>query len=107
MNRTLFFVLASAFLVASPSLSHANCAPQLNERLAGAERVVDSLRSDKPGQMRVFASDGSEYTAAEALWMKGQLRSVLRACSQGDETAATSTLSGVTELLKAHHATRS
>jgi len=104
MNRTVLFALASTYLLALPSLSQASCAPQLSEQLTGAQRIVDSLRPDKPGQMRVFASDGSEYTAAEALWMKGQLRSVTRACAQGDETSATSTLGGVTELLKAHHA---
>jgi hypothetical protein len=103
MTKTFLFVLASTYILASPSLSQASCAPKLTEQVLGVERVVDSLRPDKPGQVRVFASDGSEYTAGEALWMKGQLRSVLKACSKGDETSATSILDGVTELLNAHH----
>jgi hypothetical protein len=102
MARTFLVVLASTYILASPSLSQASCAPKLTEQVVGAERVVDSLRPDKPAQVRVFASDGSEYTAGEALWMKGQMRSVLRACSQGDESSAASTLDGVIELLKAH-----
>jgi hypothetical protein len=51
----------------------------------------------------VFASDGSEFTAGQALWMKGQLRSVLQACVQGDEVSAASSLQGVTDLLRTHH----
>ncbi len=53
--------------------------------------------------MRVFASDGSEFTAGQALWMKGQLRSVLQACVRGDESSAASSLHGVTDLLHTHH----
>jgi two-component system KDP operon response regulator KdpE len=77
--------------------------PGLTEQLVSAERIVDSLRPDKAGQMRVFAVDGSEFTAGEALWMKGQMRSALRACAQGDEASAASTLRGITDLLNAHH----
>jgi len=72
-------------------------------RKVRVDRIVDSLRPDKPGQMRVFASDGSEFTAGQALWMKGQLRSVLQACVQGDESSAASSLHGVTDLLHTHH----
>jgi hypothetical protein len=102
MTTTIKSVVASTFLLAS-TLAHANCSPAFTEQFASAARIVDSLRPDKPGQIRVSASDGSEYTAGQALWMKGQLRSVLQACKQGDETAAASTLHGVTDLLKSHH----
>jgi hypothetical protein len=68
-----------------------------------AERIVDSLRVEKPGAMRFFAVDGSEYSAAEGLWMKGQLRYAVRACARGDQAAATPHLEGVAEVLKAHH----
>jgi hypothetical protein len=105
MNTTIHSVVASTFLLAS-TLAHANCSPTLTEQVASAARIVDSLRPDKPGQVRVSASDGSEYTAGQALWMKGQLRSVLQACEQGHETSAESTLHGVTDLLKAHHRAR-
>jgi hypothetical protein len=53
--------------------------------------------------MRVLASDGSEYTAGEVQWMKGQLRFALRRCAQGDEASAESALHGVVELLNARH----
>jgi|ERR1019366_9115637 hypothetical protein len=103
MSITFLSSLISTCLLASSSMTHASCNSALTEQIASAERIVDSLRPDKAGQMRVFASDGSEFTAGEALWMKGQLRSVLRACAQGDEASAGSTLRGVTDLLNAHH----
>jgi hypothetical protein len=103
MNTTFFSVVASTYLLASSTLTYASCSPTFTEKFAGAERIVDSLRPDKPGQMRVFASDGSEFTAGQALWMKGQLRSELHACVRGDEVSAASSLHGVTDLLNAHH----
>ena len=105
MKTALFSIVASTYLLASPTLTYANCSTTFTEKFAGAERIVDSLRPDKPGQMRVIASDGSEFTAGQALWMKGQLRSALQACAQGDETSATSTLHGVVDLLNSHHHT--
>jgi len=102
MTTTSYSVVASTFLLAS-TLAHANCSPTFTEQFASSARIVDSLRPDKPGQIRVSASDGSQYTAGQALWMKGQLQSVLQSCKQGDETAAASTLHGVNDLLKSHH----
>jgi hypothetical protein len=103
MNTTFFSVVASTYLFASSTLTYASCSTLFTEKFAGAERIVDSLRPDKPGQMRVFAPDGSEFTAGQVLWMKGQLRSTLQACVQGDEVSAASSLHGVTDLLNAHH----
>jgi hypothetical protein len=103
MKTTLFSVVASTCLLAASTLAHAGCSPALTEKLAGAERIVNSLRPDKPGQIRVFASDGSEFTAGQALWMKGQLRSVAEACAQDNGVSAASSLSGVTDLLNARH----
>jgi hypothetical protein len=102
MTTTTASAIATACLLAS-SLTHANCSPTFNERFTSAQRIVDSLRPDKPAQARVSASDGSEYTAGEALWMKGQLRFVLQTCAQSDEASAVSTLQGVTDLLNSHH----
>lgn len=102
MKTTLVSAVASTCLLAS-TLTYANCSTALTEKFAGAERIIDSLRPDKPGQTRVFASDGSEFTAGQALWMKGQLRSVQQACIQGDEVSAASSLHGVTDLLRTHH----
>ena len=103
MKTTLFSVVASTCLLAASTLAHASCSTALTEKLAGAEGIVNSLRPDKPGQIRVFASDGSEFTAGQALWMKGQLRSVAEACAQDKEVSAASSLSGVTDLLNARH----
>jgi hypothetical protein len=103
VSITLLSAVVSTYLLTSSTLTHAGCSSVSAEQLVSAERIVDSLRPDKAGQMRVFASDGSEYTAGEALWMKGQLRSVLRACAQGEEASAASTLRGITDLLNAHH----
>jgi hypothetical protein len=104
MSATFYSVIASTCLMTS-TLAHADCSPMLSKQYANAQWIVDSLRPDKPGQVRVFASDGSEYTAGQALWMKGQLRSVLQSCTQGDETTAERALHGVTDLLNSHHAT--
>ena len=95
-------VAASVFLVVSMAPARAGCNPGLTERYTGTQKIIDSLRPDKPGQMRVIASDGSAYTAAETRWMKSQLRSVQQACAQGDEAAAVSALQGVLELLRSH-----
>ena len=102
MTTTFYSIIAATCLMTS-ALAHADCGSQFSRHYAGAERIVDSLRPDKPGQMRVSAFDGSEYTAGQALWMKGQLRSALQACAQGNEATATSALQGVTDLLNVHH----
>jgi hypothetical protein len=102
MKTALFFVTASACLLAS-TLTYASCSSSFADKFGGAEWIAASLRPDKPGQMRVFASDGSEFTAGQALWMKGQLRSVQQACEQGDEPSAASRLHAVTDLLHARH----
>jgi hypothetical protein len=105
MNATFYSVIASTCLMTS-TLVHADCSPILSKQYVNAQWIVDSLRPDKPGQVRVFASDGSEYTAGQVLWMKGQLRSVLQACAQADEATAATALHGVTGLLDSHHAER-
>jgi hypothetical protein len=102
MSTTLISAVASFCLMATSTVVHAGCNPVLTEQLVRAERIVDSLRPDKAGQMRVFAVDGSVFTAAEALWMRGQMRAVLRACAQGDDASAASILRGITDLLDAH-----
>ena len=104
MSATFYSVIASTCLMTS-TLAHADCNPLLSKQYANAQWIVDSLRPDKPAQVRVFASDGSEYTAGQALWMKGQLRFVLQACARADETTAATALHGVTDLLTSHHAT--
>jgi len=68
-------------------------------------QLVDSLRPDKGGQARVFAVDGSEFTAGQAMWMKGQLRKVARLCasdSVNDRAEAARLLAEVGGLLRSH-----
>jgi hypothetical protein len=102
MTAAFYSAIASTWLMAS-KLAHGNCSPIFTKEYASAERIVDSLRPDKPGQMRVYAYDGSEYSAGESLWMKGQLRSVLHAGVRGDDASAASTLHSVTDLLNSQH----
>jgi len=69
-------------------------------------RLVDSLRPDKAGQARVFAADGSEFTAGQALWMQAQLRKVDRLCASArpeDRAQATQILTDISRLLQSHH----
>jgi hypothetical protein len=102
MPATLVSLTGSIFMLGSPAMVHAACSLALTEQIAGVERIVDSLRPDKAGQMRVFASNGSEFTSGQAQWMKGQLRAILRDCTKGDDEAAAAQLRGVQELLNAH-----
>lgn len=103
MSVSFLSTIMSTYLLVSMSAAQADCSAALRVQIAGAERIVDSLRPDKAGQMRVFASDGSEFPAGQAQWMKGQLKSVARACSKGDEAAAATQLQSVLALLNSHH----
>lgn len=102
MKAAFLSLCGSTILVVSSAQAHAQCSPGLGDNIAGADRLVASLRPVKPGQMRVFALDGSEYGAGQVHWMKGQLRFVSRACALGDDASADSHLQGVVDLLKAH-----
>jgi len=103
MAATFFSIVGSIYMLASSPMANAGCSHGLTEQIVGAERIVDSLRPDKAGQMRVFALDGSEYSAGQANWMQGQMRVVLRACTRGDEASAAAALRGVQGVLNAHH----
>jgi hypothetical protein len=102
LKKTLMPVIATC-LASGGAYAGSGCDPALTAALHDCVRIVDSLRVDKAGQARVFASDGSEFTAGQALWMKGQLRAVDRACAEGDQAEAARRLAGVQELLKEHH----
>jgi len=100
------FVLSSMTLLLGLTAYAAGavgCDDKLTNSLQECQRIVGSLRADKAGQMRVFASDGSEFTAGQAQWMKGQLRLIAKACADGDATDAARRLADVRELLKEHH----
>jgi hypothetical protein len=104
MVTSLCAFVGSLTLAASPVLADGRCSLEMQKSFREAKRIVDSLRLDKAGQMRVFAIDGSEYTGGEALWMKGQLRDVATACEKGDAAAAVQHLQAVLATLKVHRA---
>jgi hypothetical protein len=100
---TFAAIVGFIYLLFSSTMTRAGCSPALSQQILGAERIIDSLRPDKSGQMRVFAVDGSQFTAAQAAWLKEQLRAALRSCHQEDEAGAAATLHDLTDLLHAHH----
>ena len=89
--------------IGSPLL-HASepCDTQITREWRDSERIVDVLRPEKAGQLRVFAADGSEFTAGQVMWMKGQLRLVEHACARGDQADAARLLAEVRGLVEAH-----
>jgi hypothetical protein len=97
-------LLAASALLGSGAYAAdgASCDAKLTSQLEECERIVGSLRPDKAGQMRVFASDGSEFTAGQAQWMKEQLRLASQSCASGDVQQATHRLAQVQQLLKEH-----
>src|SRR5215472_12144727 len=101
MKLKLLIPLASAVaaaLVAPGAPAEAGCETSFTQALKDAEAIVHSLRPDKPGEVRVFATNGSEFTAGQAVWMKSQLREVNTLCARGDEAQAARVLAGVREL---------
>lgn len=89
--------------IGSPLL-HAGepCETEFTRKWRDCERIVGVLRPEKAGQLRVFAADGSEFTAGQVMWMKGQLRLVERACARGDQADAARLLTEVRDLVEAH-----
>jgi hypothetical protein len=105
MNNKLLVLSSVALLIGSTAYAEGNvgCDDKLTNALHECQRIVGSLRADKAGQMRVFASDGSEFTAGQAQWMKGQLRLIAKACADGDAADAARRLAEVQKLLNEHH----
>jgi hypothetical protein len=105
MLLRVLILTAAGCLAAATSHAANNCQSAL-QGYRDCVRLVDSLRPDKAGQARVFAIDGSEFTAGQAQWMKGQLRKVDRLCARGgpgDQEEAARVLAAVRELLRSHH----
>jgi hypothetical protein len=96
--------LSCLVITCAVSLAHAAeaCDASLTDQYRNSLRIVDSLRVEKGGQARVFAADGSEFTAGQARWMRGQLREVKEAGGRGDQVHATELLRQVQELLRSH-----
>jgi hypothetical protein len=63
MKTIAVSIFASSHLLLAINLAHASCSHLLRGQINSAQHAVDSLRPDKPGQTRVTAFDGSEYTA--------------------------------------------
>ena len=97
--------LTCGLLASTGSLAHAaeGCDASFTTQYHDSMRIVESLRPDKGGQARVFAVEGSEFTAGQAHWMQGQLHKVEEACARGDKARAAQLLATVQELLKSHH----
>lgn len=105
MSKHLWALSGIVLLIGSTAYADVSdhCDQKTKTSLQECQRIVGSLRADKAGQMRVFASDGSEFTAGQAAWMKSQLKRVAEDCASGDVADATHRLSDVQELLKEHH----
>jgi hypothetical protein len=105
MSLKVGFVLLSAIATMTGAHAANLCDGTSSSQYRDCVRIVDSLRPDKAGQARVFAADGSEFTAGQALWMKGQLRKVARLCASGtagSQAEAARILAEVGALLKSH-----
>jgi hypothetical protein len=102
MGNRYLTLLAMGLLTASNVHGSTICDDKLLSSLHECERTVGSLRPDKMGQMRVFASDGSEFTAGQAQWMKAQLKLIAADCAGGNSADASRRLNEVEELLNEH-----
>jgi hypothetical protein len=106
LPRTLKFgivvTLASSLLAPAAALADPACDVATASKLRALERFADFVRIDKPGLARVYGQDGTELTAGEALWMKGQLRGADTACAHGDPAGAGRRLQAVEGLIQAH-----
>jgi hypothetical protein len=102
MRRNIAIAMVVAVLGGTTAYADSGCAGPLMREFHESERIVDSLRPDKPGQVRVYASDGSQFTAGQSQWLRGQLNEVGRACVQGDSAAAARLLAEVQQVINAH-----
>jgi hypothetical protein len=105
MGTRYFVALAIGTLMATSAYAATNaaCDENFSASLRDCQRIVGSLHPDKPTQMRVFAADGSEFTAGQATWLKGQLRLIAEACASGHAAEASHRLIEVQKVLSEHH----
>jgi hypothetical protein len=97
---------AAICLFAGAAYAGSPCDGPSEQHYRECVRLVDSLRPDKAGQARVFAFDGSEFTAGQAQWMRGQLRKVERLCASAapaDQAEAERVLAEIRELIGSRH----
>lgn len=107
MRGRLYGILVPVALSGLASGVHASesCSADFVQQYQDSVRIVGSLRPDKPGQTRVYAIDGSEFTAGQVRWMQGQLQLSDRACTRGDQATASTALNAVQQLVRAHRRT--
>ena len=101
-RRWSLAVIAASTLISTVALASTGCSKDFNNRFQQSRQFVETLRPEKPGQMRVFAVDGSEFTASQVQWLRGRMRLIDAACVRGDEGRAEQLLSGTRDLLQAH-----
>ena len=104
--RVVVGVAAMCLLTVGAAYAGSPCDSASGQEYRECVRLVDSLRPDKAGQARVFAVDGSEFTAGQAQWMRGQLRKVERLCASAapaDQAEAERLLAEVRELIVSRH----
>jgi hypothetical protein len=105
MGKRSFLALAVSTLMATSAYAatSAICDDNFTASLHECQRIVGSLHPDKPTQMRVFAADGSEFTAGQAMWLKSQLRLITDACASGHGAEASHRLVEVQRVINEHH----
>jgi hypothetical protein len=105
MGKRTFVALAIGTLMAASAYGATNaaCDDNFTASLQECQRIVGSLHPDKATQMRVFAADGSEFTAGQAMWLKGQVRLITEACASGQAAEASHRLVEVQKVLSEHH----
>ena len=98
-------ILAPVVLALVTSVAHAGACDRGERQYRDSVHRVDLLRPEKPGQMRVFSADGSEFNAGQVQWMKVRLRELAASCARGtpdDEARAARLLQDVRQLLDSH-----
>jgi hypothetical protein len=94
------FIAAGVLAALASTAAYAGaCNQDFSDSLARSARVVNSLRPEKPGVLRVFAADGTGFTGGQALWLKGQLRAIEGACAREDAQEAGQRLAAIEEVL--------
>jgi hypothetical protein len=91
--------------VAAVAQAQTGCSASVMARLDSVDRIAGSLHPDKPGQMRVFARDGSVYSGGQILWMQGQLRRAARLCARmeaNNQAQAALVIGEIETLVQAH-----
>jgi hypothetical protein len=98
-------VIATILGAVGDGRASGGCDVILMQQYRDCVRVVESLRPSKSVRARMFAYDGSEYSATQASWMKSQLREFGRLCASGlvgDRVQAVGALHAVQELIRSH-----